>query len=129
MNDQNNKNYEEFKGAAENFKKEASERFEQFGSNARTQGGPFLSKLLSFDNMVAGKIIKVLYFLMLIGVVVTGIGMIFTRDMWGNRQILSGILVILIGPFIVRIWAELAIILFNINDNLAEIKNMLKYKK
>ncbi|MFC4804301.1 DUF4282 domain-containing protein [Filifactor villosus] len=129
MNDQNNKNYEEFKGAAENFKKEASERFEQLGNNARNQGGPFLSKLLSFDNMIAGKIIKVLYFLMLIGVIITGIGMIFTRDMWGNRQILSGILVILIGPFVVRIWAELAIILFNINDNLAEIKNMLKYRK
>ncbi|MHB8157273.1 MAG: DUF4282 domain-containing protein, partial [Desulfocucumaceae bacterium] len=41
----------------------------------------------------------------------------------GGAEILSGLLIIVIGPLFVRVYCELLIILFRINQTLSEIKD------
>lgn len=77
-----------------------------------------LSAFLSFDVMITSKLIKVIYFLLVIIVIISGIVMLFT----GRHGVVRGLLTIILGPFAVRIWAEMMIVLFNINDNLAAIR-------
>ncbi|MDO4712263.1 MAG: DUF4282 domain-containing protein [Peptostreptococcaceae bacterium] len=126
MNENNQNNGNDFRQNAENFTKEASEKFEQFANTAKREGGPILSSFMSFDRMISTKIIKVLYVLGMIGVILSGLGMILTRNYFtGERMILQGLATIIIGPLMVRVWAELMIVLFNINENLGDIKRSL----
>ncbi|MDO4719455.1 MAG: DUF4282 domain-containing protein [Peptostreptococcaceae bacterium] len=81
-----------------------------------------LSALFNFDVMITSKLIKVIYFILIILVILSGIRMLFTRDFYGGTMIIPGLLTIVLGPFAVRIWAELMIVLFNISDNLAAIR-------
>lgn len=41
----------------------------------------------------------------------------------GGAQVLAGLLVLLLGPLFVRVWCELLISLFHMNETLTEIKN------
>lgn len=47
-------------------------------------------------------------------------------DFGGSALIFSGILKIFFGPVVVRVWCEIIVVLFKINDNLSEIKKGLK---
>lgn len=129
QNGQNNQNNggNDFKQSAENFTRDASEKFGQFANTAKREGMPFLSTFMSFDKMISTKIIKVLYVLFMIGVILTGLKLMFVRDYFtGERQVLLGLVTLILGPFLVRIYAEFMIVLFNINENLGEIKNSLR---
>jgi len=85
-------------------------------------------KFFSFDRMITPSIIKVLFW---IGVVVSVIGGLATiiggiaAPYGGGTMVLSGILGIIFGPLITRVYCELLILLFKINDNLGEIKEKL----
>jgi len=68
--------------------------------------------ILFFDAMLTPKIITFVYWLMLAGVVLGGLGTIF------SGAILSGIGVLVGGAVGVRIWCELLIVLFKVNDNI-----------
>lgn len=111
-----------FKQNAENFKREASEKIEQFADVAKKEGGPLLSKFMSFDTMISTKIIKVLYVLAMISVILSALAMMV------NKMFFQGLGTLIIGPLFVRVYAELMIVLFNINENLAEIKREIKRK-
>jgi len=41
----------------------------------------------------------------------------------GGVQVLMGLLYLLLGPFVVRIYCEILILFFRINETLTEIKN------
>ncbi len=68
--------------------------------------------LLFFDSMLTPKIITFVYWLLLAGVILGALGAIF------SGQILSGIGVLVGGLVGVRIWCELLIVLFKVNDNI-----------
>lgn len=128
-NNQNNNEFKEkaeqfakdAKENAEQFTKEASEKIGQFADTAKKEGAPILAAFMSFDKMISTKIIKIVYFISLVSVVFTALSlMVF------GRQFFGGLITLIFGPLFVRIWAEMLIVMFNINDNLAEIKNTLK---
>lgn len=74
-----------------------------------------MKDLLSFDSMITPKIITFVYFLLLIGVSVASIGAI------ASGNILSG-LAVLFGGFVAsRVWCELMIVVFKINENIQKI--------
>ena len=68
--------------------------------------------LFFFDSMLTPKIITFVYWLLLAGVVLGGLGAIF------SGEILAGIGTLIGGLVGVRIWCELLIVLFKVNDNI-----------
>jgi len=73
-----------------------------------------------FDSMLTPKIITFVYWLLLLGSVVSGIGAMFTEYGGG---IFAGLGIIIFGAIGARIWCELLIVLFKIHENLQKIAN------
>ena len=101
-----------------------------------------LKGFFSFERMITPVIIKVLFWIGLIGSGIAGIASFFTILLGGIArggfgQILGGFLLGLIaaivtfalGALITRIYAELLILFFRINETLTDIKNLLKEKE
>ncbi|MCL2643909.1 MAG: DUF4282 domain-containing protein [Betaproteobacteria bacterium] len=76
-----------------------------------------MKALLTFDTMLAPKLITLLYYLGLIGVLIGGIGSIATG------RIIPGILTLVVGGLLVRVSCEIWIIFFKMNETLQEIRN------
>lgn len=71
--------------------------------------------LFFFDRMLTPSIITVVYWLLLVSVVLSGLGIMFTQSFVGGLGLLVG------GIVGVRIWCELLIVLFKIHQNLKTI--------
>lgn len=70
-----------------------------------------------FDNMLTPKIITVVYWLMLAGCVIGGIVAMFTTSFW------TGLVGLVLGVLFARIWCELLIVLFKMNDALQALRS------
>ena len=78
---------------------------------------------LFFDTMITPKIITLVYWLMLIGVVLAGLGSMFTGyGGFGFGKFLMGLVYIVFGVIGARIWCELLIVLFKMNEALQELR-------
>ena len=84
-----------------------------------------LKSMLTFDQMITPKIITVLYWLGLIGVLLSGITTIFVNNAYGGGFI-SGLAIIIFGGLGVRISCEMIILSFNIYGKLKEIAENTK---
>ena len=72
-----------------------------------------------FDNMLTPKIITVVYWLLLLGVLISGLAAIFA----GRGGIFAGLGILIGGAIGARIWCELLIVLFKMNESLQAIRN------
>ncbi|GAA5144089.1 DUF4282 domain-containing protein [Thalassotalea piscium] len=79
-----------------------------------------MKDIFFFDSMLTPKIITFVYWLMLFGTVVSGLGAMFT-DYGGG--FFAGLGIIIGGAIGSRIWCELLIVLFKIHENLQKIAN------
>ena len=80
-----------------------------------------MGDFLRFEVMITPILIQILFWIAVAGTVIIGIAMIFTtRDAPG---IGAGILVIIFGSIAARIYAEILIVLFRINDHLRRIQH------
>ena len=70
----------------------------------------------SFRTMITPIIIQVIFWLGVVGCVIMGLG-----SLVGGRA-LYGLVLLVVGPIIVRIECELLILLFRIHDALQEIR-------
>lgn len=71
-----------------------------------------------FDSMLTPKIITFIYWLMLLGCLVSGLSAMFTQYGGG---FFTGLGIIVFGSIGSRIWCELLIVLFKIHENLKTI--------
>ena len=86
---------------------------------------------LKFRKMITPIIIQIIFWIGVVGVVLWALFLIFsgaTTSFGGGRLVLTGLVVLFLGPIIVRIYCELLILLFQINDTLNEIKAGLAKK-
>jgi len=74
--------------------------------------------VLFFDSMLTPKIITLVYWLLLGAALVSGLGMMFTG---GFGSFLMGIFLMVAGAVGARIWCELLIVLFKINENMKKV--------
>lgn len=74
-----------------------------------------MKSIFLFDAMLTPKIITVVYWLTLLGVIVSGIGMMTYSGVF------SGLLAILIGGVFIRVAFEMIIIAFKNNEYLRKI--------
>ncbi len=85
---------------------------------------------LSFKRMITPKLVKVLFWIGTIISVVMGLGLFIISLVNINSQgILMGFLTMLLGPLVIRIYCELIIVFFMINETLTDISKSLEQKK
>ena len=70
-----------------------------------------------FDKMLTPQLITLIYWILLAGSLLGGIVAMFTQSFIG------GVLTIVFGALFSRIWCELLIVLFKMNDALQAIKD------
>jgi hypothetical protein len=77
-----------------------------------------MGDFLNFRKMLTPVIIKIVFWL---GIVATVLGGLIAFQ----QSALQGILIVLLGPVLVRIYCELLIVIFSINDTLNDINKKL----
>ena len=73
--------------------------------------------ILFFDKMITPKIITIIYWVMLFVVVISGLVWMFAGQGGFFGRFLAGLFGAVTGAVAVRIWCELLIVLFKINEN------------
>lgn len=77
-----------------------------------------MKNIIFFDSMLTPKIITFVYWLMLLGFLISGLSTMIS-DYGGG--IIAGLLIIIGGAIGSRIWCELLIVLFKIHENLQKM--------
>ncbi|HYA37929.1 MAG TPA: DUF4282 domain-containing protein [Candidatus Methylomirabilis sp.] len=75
-----------------------------------------MRNLISFDTLMTPTFIHVFYWLGIAVAVLAAVGPIL------GGGIVKGLLIMVVGPILVRVGCEVLIVLFRINDNLAAIR-------
>lgn len=76
-----------------------------------------MKDIFFFDRMLTPSIITIVYWLMLAGALIGGVTAMF------NGQFGQGLLIVIGGAIGSRIWCELMIVLFKMNEALQEMRN------
>jgi hypothetical protein len=100
-----------------------------------------LKNFLSFERMITPVIIKILFYIGLAGSVIGGIIVFFSAVIAGFADggfgsillglfggLIGGVLTLILGALAARIYAELLILFFRINETLTDIKTLLQEK-
>lgn len=85
--------------------------------------------ILNFDKMIMPIFIKFIFWLSIIGSIIGGIGTIgFGLFADSNKAvtILLGVFILFIGPIIVRLYAEMLIVIFKMQESLIQIRDALR---
>lgn len=72
---------------------------------------------LTFRRMITPAFIQIIFWIAVIGIVIAGVVAI------SNGRTGSGLALIILGPVGVRIYAEILIVIFRINDNVFAIRS------
>jgi hypothetical protein len=82
-----------------------------------------MKDVLFFDNMLTPKIITAVYWLLLAACVIGGIGSMFAGyEGFTFGKFIMGLVYAVGGAVAARIWCELLIVLFKMNEALQEIR-------
>jgi hypothetical protein len=84
-----------------------------------------MKDFLDFKKMITPIIIQIMFGIGIAACVAGGIGMLVSGD-GGANNLTMGLVLIFVGPVVVRIYCELLIVLFSINDTLTETMNLMK---
>ncbi|GGJ89967.1 hypothetical protein GCM10007063_10770 [Lentibacillus kapialis] len=87
-----------------------------------------MNEFLSFDKMLTPTIIKIVFWIGIVFSVLSGLGMMVTGAnsvVGGGFQVIMGLLIIIVGPLLTRVYCELLIIFFKMHESLQEIKKSL----
>ena len=89
-----------------------------------------MEDLLKFKKMITPVIIQILFWIGVAVCVVIGAKLVIKNAQYGVDDIdfITGVLWLVLGPIALRIYAELLIVIFSINDTLTELKNSLKQR-
>ncbi len=90
-----------------------------------------MDDFLKFRKMITPTIIQILFWVGVAGAIIGALvmmGMSFGRYGGGAAQFLGGLVFLVVGPVMVRIYCELLILFFRMNETLTEIKNGLAKK-
>jgi len=79
-----------------------------------------MKDFLFFRKMITPVIIQILFWIGVAAVVIMGLIQMFSGGF------LPGLGMIVFGPIAVRLWTELLIVVFKINDSLTDIRNNTK---
>ncbi len=75
-----------------------------------------MNEYLSFRRMITPVFIQAIFWIAVAVIIIAGIVQM------ANNSVIAGLLLIIIGPILARIYAEILIVIFRINDNLADLR-------
>ncbi len=84
---------------------------------------------LAFRTMITPVIIQILFWVGVALCIIFGIGYILVGSRYGAAGPFYGLMLIIFGPLVVRIYCEILIIFFRINETLTEIKRDLEGRR
>lgn len=76
-----------------------------------------MGEYLSFDKLITPALVRIVFWLGLAGVLFNALALMFSGSFW------TGLGILILGPFVVRIWCEIMIVIFQINNTLTEIRD------
>lgn len=76
-----------------------------------------------FDKMLTPKIITIVYWVMLVVAVIGGLASMFRGYGLSLGSFIMGIVYAIVGVVFARIWCELLIVLFKMNEALQEMRH------
>jgi hypothetical protein len=79
--------------------------------------------LFFFDKMVTPKLITIIYWLLLVLSVFIGLGVMFGNGGFSFGNLLLGIFSFVGSVVVSRVWCELLILMFKMNEALQDIRN------
>jgi hypothetical protein len=88
-----------------------------------------MEDFLKFKKMLTPIIIQIIFWIGVVGSIIFGLITMVqgaASSFGGGAMVFSGLIMIFFGPILTRIYCELLIVIFSINDSLTEIKNQLK---
>jgi hypothetical protein len=78
-----------------------------------------MGDLLRFETMITPIVIQIIFWVAVVIVVIAGIG----QMVHGGFAVVTGLLTIVLGPIAARIYCEIVIVFFRINDHLRQIQH------
>ena len=81
-----------------------------------------MGDFLTFRRMVTPILIQVVYWISTIVVIVGGLVVLVAAP--GGTERALGLAVLVLGPLVVRVYAEVLLVVFRINETLTDIRNM-----
>ncbi len=89
-----------------------------------------MGDFLTFRRMITPIIIQIVFWIGIIGILVLGILIIVdgVRDESDVGEVIIGVLFLIIGPLIWRVFCEILILTFRIIETLADLRNILGKK-
>ena len=75
----------------------------------------------SFRRMVTPIVVQIVFWIGIVLIVIGGIGAAVTAD--NIATAIGAIAMVILGPIVLRIYAEIVIVLFRINESLADINH------
>ena len=91
------------------------------------EGTSFIQEFLHFDKMITPSIIKIIFWIGSGLTILFGLFLMISgaaSDYGGGAQVFLGLLSILIGPFVIRIYCELLILFFKIHETLQDMSKV-----
>jgi len=85
-----------------------------------------MSDFFSFRRMITPAIIQVIFWIGLIAIAGASLALLIAGDEAWTR--VMGIVYLIIGPILWRVWCEIMILLFRISETLTDIKNNTQSK-
>lgn len=88
-----------------------------------------MGNFLNFNKMITPSIIKIIFYIGVAVTVLAGIGMIgsgLNSTYGGGFEVFSGVLFLLLGPLVIRVYCELLIVIFKMHESLHGINNKLE---
>ena len=82
-----------------------------------------MNDFIVFRRMITPAIIIIIWAVATVAVVVVSLALIFGDNELGAGV---GLLVLVFGPIVVRIYAEILMVVFRINETLTEIRNSVR---
>ena len=79
---------------------------------------------LKFDRMITPIIIQIIFWVLVVIIALIGLWSMFGGSSGTER--LTGLAIFIIGPILVRIYCEIMIVMFQINDKLHDIRQNTK---
>jgi hypothetical protein len=83
-----------------------------------------MGEYLKFDRMITPIIIQIIFWVLVVIIALIGLWSMFGGSNGTER--LTGLAIFIIGPILVRIYCEIMIVMFQINDKLHDIRQNTK---
>lgn len=87
-----------------------------------------MGKFLKFDRMMTPIIIKTIFWLGVLFSIIAGLFMIGYGILSSNAgfpQMIIGVIILFLGPFVIRINCEMLIVFFKMQESLVDIRELL----